>query len=468
MKQIITFLGLACTMANAQINIAKDTSFGTNGTVTISGVGSNNYLLLIPNIHSTFQGNKIFVSYPSGSSSETQFTRLNSDGSLDASFGNNGNVLIPYFEAYYFYANNNFFLTNGNKKYLSNGQPDSSFSGSAMQAADWNYKLVLSDGKIFFRDDAGFYKFLPDGTPDSSYGINGLMGINAAIAGDPNGNSSYEFFFNTGNALYEFINPSPGQSSIRKIDINTGNLDTSYGQGGYAQVRNSGIPSAASYDSGIQASQNDGSFINKFTDSNHIYFTKTNIQGNLDPSVGTNGTITGNKSFAYNGTVYSADAQPLAYNNLIFVPAENSAQELGIACYSLNGNNVTINNNTFYPLSGTSYTYPGLRFIFVKDNYIYVIHDNNISRFVIQQQVLSADGLFLKNQDIRINNPFKDELSLFADEPVNEVEIADGTGRIVLKGKKSKLNTSSLVKGNYFVKITTASGKVISKKAVKN
>ncbi len=280
MKQMINFLGLACTMANAQINIAKDTSFGTNGTVTVSGVGSNNYLLLIPNIHSTFQGNKIFISYPSNSGSGTQFTRLNSDGTPDTSFGNNGNILIPYFEAYYFYANNNFFLTNGNKKYLSNGQPDSSFSSSAMQATNWNYKIVLSDGKIFFRDDAGFHKFLPDGTPDSSYGVNGAMNINSAVAGDPNGNSNYELIFNKDYALYEFISPSAGQSNIRKVDISTGNLDGSYGQSGYAQVKNSGVPSAATYNSSVQNPQNDGSFINKFNGSNNIYFTKTNAQGN--------------------------------------------------------------------------------------------------------------------------------------------------------------------------------------------
>lgn len=467
MKQIITFLGLACTMANAQITITKDNSFGTNGTVTISGVNSsNNHLLLIPNIHSTFQGNKIFVGYPSDTGSFTQFTRLNSDGSPDTTFGTNGNVLIPYFEAYYFYANNNFFLTNGNKKYLSDGQPDGNFSDAAMQATDWNYKIVLSDGKVFFRDDAGFYKFLPDGTQDISYGVNGAMGINASIAGDPNGNSMYEFFFNKDQALYEFIDPSPGQSNIRKVDISTGNLDASYGQGGYAQVKNSGIPSAASHDYSIQASQNDGSFINMFTDSNNAYFTKTNTLGNLDTSVGTNGVITGNKAFTYNGTVYSADAQPLAYNNLIFVPAENPAQELGIACYSLGGNNVTINNNTFYPLVGTSFT--SLRFVFIKDNYIYVIHDNNISRFVIQQQVLSAKESADKNTNVHVTNPFKDEISVYADEPVKEIEISDINGRILVKGGASSLDTSSLLRGAYFMKIYMQSGKVVSKKVLKN
>ncbi|GEN78189.1 hypothetical protein CHA01nite_39290 [Chryseobacterium hagamense] len=454
-------------MANAQVTITKDNSFGTNGTVTIPGVGSNNYPLLIPNIHSTFQGNKIFVSYPSATSSETQFIRLNSDGSPDNTFGTNGNILIPYFEAYYFYANNDFFLTTGNKKYLSDGQPDTSFSEAAMQATNWQYKIGLSDGKIFFRDDTGFYKFLSDGTPDSSYGTNGAMAINAAVAGDPNGNSTYEFFFNKGNALYEYIYPSAGQSNIRKVDINTGNLDASYGQGGYAQITNSNVPSGASHGYSVQASQNDGSMINILNDSNNIYFTKTNTQGNLDLSIGANGVITGSKSFSYNGSSYEVgDDQLLPYSNLLFVPAENSAQELGIACYSLTGNNVTINNNTFYPLAGTSFT--SQRYVFVKDNYIYVIHDNNISRFVIQQQVLSAKEISDKNTNVHVTNPFKDTISIHADEPVKEIEIADMNGKILVKGKALSLDTSSLLIGTYFIKIHMESGKVVSKKVLKN
>jgi len=49
MKKTCTFLVLACSIANAQITITKDTSFGNNGTV--SGLGSsspNDWLLLIP------------------------------------------------------------------------------------------------------------------------------------------------------------------------------------------------------------------------------------------------------------------------------------------------------------------------------------------------------------------------------------------------------------------------------------
>lgn len=466
MKQIMISLSLVCAMTKAQITITKDASFGSNGTVTILGVNSaNNSLLLIPNIHSTFQGNKIFVSYSSDTGSSTQYTRLNSNGSLDTSFGNNGNILIPGLESYYFYANNNFFYTNGNEKYLSSGQLDNSFANSVMQNTNWNYKLVLSDDKILFRDDDALYKFLPSGNPDLSYGNNGSVNLNPSIAGDPNGNSSYEFFFSKDNMVYEFIDPSPGQSNVRKININTGNLDTSYGQNGYAQVKNAGIPVSAVHDSSVLFSASDASFINKFIGTNSIYFTETNGFGNLDLSIGSGGVITAGKIYNYNGTSYSAEnTETLVYGDFIFVPAESASGELGIACYSLSGSSTAINNNTFHPLSGTSSV--SSRILFIKDNYIYVIHDNHISRFIIQQQSLSVMSAS-KEKDIAFNNPFKDHLSVSSAEQIKEIEIFDKSGKLVLRAKDAKLNTESLVNDVYLVKISLISGKVISRKGIK-
>ncbi|WP_294270084.1 T9SS type A sorting domain-containing protein [uncultured Chryseobacterium sp.] len=468
MKKTCTLLVLACSIANAQITITKDTSFGNNGTV--SGLGSpspNDWLLLIPRIHSTFQGSKIFVSYHADNSSFTQFTRLNADGSPDAAFGTNGTVVIPVFEAYYFYANHDFFYTNGNRKYLSNGQEDTNFSNTTMQMTDWNYKIVLPDGKIFFRGDNAFSKFLPDGNPDASYGTNGSMSADPSVAGDPNGSINYEFFFNKDQAVYEFISPSVGLSNIRKVSIGTGSLDTSYGQSGYAHVKNAVLPTTASYAVSVRTSANDGSFINKFTDSGNIYFTKTDGQGMLDQTVGASGVIAAEKSFLYNGTAYSAqDTEPLVYNDVILVPAENSSQDLGIACYSLNGNNLTVNNGTFYPLSDTSYT--TLRFTFVKDNYLYVMHDNNISRYIIQKPVLSVKEQVDQKDIIRFENPFKEQLTLLSAADIREVEILDESGKTVLRGKGPKLNTSSLLKGSYLIRITSVSGKVTVRKGIKN
>lgn len=87
---------------------------------------------------------------------------------------------------------------------------------------------------------------------------------------------------------------------------------------------------------------------------------------------------------------------------------------------------------------------------------------------MIQQQVLSTNELSGKNLNIRVTNPFRDELSVYADEPVKEVEITDINGRIIIKGKGISFNTSSLLKGTYFIKIRMASGKTVSKKVIKN
>jgi len=473
-KSILTSLVLVAIATNAQISLTKDTSFGNNGTVTISGVASpQNQLLLIPNLHSTFQGNKIFVSYPSHdvtnpSMATTQFTRLNLDGTLDTSFGNNGNISVPFFESNYFYANNNFFYINDGQKYLSNGQLDTAFGNNGvLQIANWNYKFVLPDGKIFSRNNANFSKYLSTGNQDVTYGINGVMPIQTSIEINPSDNGNCDFFFNRDNAIYELVSPSTGQSNIRKIDIITGNLDLSYGQNGYAQLRNTFVPATANYLNSVLMNMNDHTFINNFTDSNNVFFTRTNSQGNTDVGFGTNGVITASKIFNHNGVAYSAsDTPPLVYNNsMIFLPAKSTSKEFGISCYSLDGNAMTVNNAAFYPLSGTSYNSSG--YMLIKDQYLYVFYDNNISRYVIQESVLGTGDKNLNNNLLSFNNPFTDELSLNSNEKIREIEILDGAGRSVMKGKGSKINTASLLKGTYFIKITTESNKIITKKGIK-
>ncbi|MCW3161061.1 T9SS type A sorting domain-containing protein [Chryseobacterium oryctis] len=78
------------------------------------------------------------------------------------------------------------------------------------------------------------------------------------------------------------------------------------------------------------------------------------------------------------------------------------------------------------------------------------------------------ENLITKENEISFNNPFSNELILNSKEKIKKVEIYDESGRVVLKGNGSRLNTSSIVKGTYFIKITTDSNKMISKKGIKN
>ncbi len=329
MKKIISLTAimlLSLSNSHAQIPLSKDVFFGNNGTVTIQDVAaSNSRPLIIPYTHNTFQGNKIFVAYPgidlnNPLLSPTRSTRLNGNGSLDTSSGANANVIVPAFEAYYFYANENFFYLNSGTKYLSSGQQDTAFNTVPMQNnQDWNYKVVLSDNKIRLRGDGTFTKYFTDDNPDSSYGINGTLAVNTPVTAGAN--SNYEYFFGKDQSLYEYVDPSPGQSPVRKINISTGTLDLSYGQSGYVQVRHASVPAAAAFEGSVESPLADGSFINKLSDGSNLYFTRTNGQGGLYSGFGTNGVVTGSTSFTSNGTMYSVSGmKPLLYQNMIVMP----------------------------------------------------------------------------------------------------------------------------------------------------
>ncbi|WP_294243351.1 T9SS type A sorting domain-containing protein [uncultured Chryseobacterium sp.] len=482
MKKISTLTAiilLSLSSSHAQITLTKDVSFGNNGTVTIQDVASSNsWLLIIPYTHNTFQGNKIFVSYhgidPNNPLvSPTQFTRLNSNGSLDTSFGNNGNILVPAFEAYYFYANENFFYLNSGKKYLSSGQQDAAFNTGPMQNnQDWNYKVVLSDNKILLRGDSTFTKYLTDGNPDSSYGINGTLAVSAPVAADAN--SSYEYFFGKDQSLYEFVDPSPGQSAVRKINVSTGTLDLSYGQSGYAQVRNTAVPAAAAFGGSVESPLADGSFINKLSDGSALYFTRTNGQGALDSSFGINGVVTGSTSFTSNGTTYSVSGmKPLLYQDMVLMPAQYTDSQgqtsWGVSAYSFNGSALTVNGSAFFPLTDFSYnSWSSLGFLFAKDDFLYAIYENHITRYVIQRPVLSLKEHPSDHENaIYFNNPFGNELLLQTKKAIKKIEIQDLTGRIVAEATSPSIDTFLLPSGNYVILITTEDNKVISRKGIK-
>lgn len=481
MRKIIS-LSLAASFAltvHAQISITKDLSFGNNGTVTIN-TGTTpmfSYILLIPNINSTFQGNKIFLGYPYSDASDptlkSQFVRLNSDGSFDNTFGSGGVIKLTDFEPYYFYANSSYFYLNGNIKYLTgSGQPDPNFISTGIQnVTDWIYKTVLDDGKIFVRAESSFNKFLPDGSVDFTYGANGSITLSSPVAGDPN--DTYDFFFNRNNFIFEFISSNSGPLNVRKIDLTTGNLDITYGNNGYAQVKNSSVPSSAGFAKSIVSTQNDGSFVNKLSDGNTVYFTKTNPLGIMDTTFGNNGVISGPMSFTSNGITYSGGSMdPLMYNNLIIMPASSTDPQgntvWGVSGYSLNGAAMNINGNAFFPLSGISYE--SLGYIFAKDNYLYAIHDNNITRYTVQQSssTLGIVGDQKSNGfTVSVSNPFREELSVMSDQKIRKVEIKDQAGRTVLVGNQNKLDTSFLTEGVYTIIITEDSGKERIVKGIK-
>lgn len=480
MKKIITAI-LVCNLAYsyAQITLTKDLSFGNNGIVQIT---TPNQFLMVEDRDidkkSMFQGDKIFVSYPygdplNGIPTSTRYIKLNYNGTTDNTFGNNGEISVPELESYYFHSQNDFFYLLSGNKFLSNGQIDSSFGNNGMlTTGNWYYKFVLPDGKIISRNDAEVQRFLSNGNADSSFGTNGVVNLNSSVH-----NSYYNFghlFFCKDNAVYENVTSVGEVSKMRKINLNTGNLDLSYGENGYAQIRYSNSSNFNFYSGSVVVDDQNNIFVNKFDDlEGNCQLTKTNSLGNLDSAFGTNGVIEFDNSFTDNGEDYlGGERRPLQYENMILVSSEFETAgvgKIGIRGFYTSGNPVMINNDYFFPLSDVTYTHPEYLRMIVKDNYLYVFFDNKISRYIFAQSTLATNAISQNGNSLNLNNPFKDELNLNTNEKIKSVEIYEETGRSVLKANATKnINTSMLKKGIYFIKIITDQNQIISKKGIKN
>lgn len=105
----------------------------------------------------------------------------------------------------------------------------------------------------------------------------------------------------------------------------------------------------------------------------------------------------------------------------------------------------------------------------IKDNYLYLFTPKKTIRYVISESILSTDESIDINKELNFNNPFNDELIFNTDEKIKAVEFYDQNGRLVLKSRKiNHVNTSSLKKGIYMMKISMENDRIISKKGTKN
>ncbi|HBV16812.1 T9SS type A sorting domain-containing protein [Chryseobacterium carnipullorum] len=488
MKKIIT-TGFAffCALCSAQITLTKDVSFGNNGTVQLGTTDISSYHLSHYNAP-IFQGNKLFVNQPiydaSGSLVGRKFYRLNHNGSLDATFGTNGEVTVPTtnYNSNNFYADTNKFYLDSGEKYFSNGLQDTGFGNVNTPLANndlSHYKIVLPDGKIIARNPQNIKKYLSTGAPDTTYGNNGVVALDPSLEFTLDKPGGLKYFDQ--NFLYEVVLDVDNLPAyIRKINITTGNLDLSYGQNGNSYFY--GTLTSPIYSLGsAYVPQSNALFIHN-TDGTMSgvgmagQLTRTNAVGILDTSFGVNGVINYPSFHTFNGDDYIVTVNdPILYENYIFIlfsSFDNATgdQKFELMSYDYSGNPTTINNNLhhiFQIFYNTNNFYKNL-VLKVKDNYLYAFAENKISRYIISNATLSTSENIETKESLQFINPFQNELNFNSKEKIKSIEIYDETGRLVLEGKNSTLDTSALERGVYMIKITMQSNKVVSKKGIKN
>ncbi len=481
MKKIITTaLVLAAVMANAQVTLTLDPNFGNNGLVEVNNVHPNGFLL-----NYFFKGDQLIVSYhgesdddPQTNDENTKFLRINSNGTLDASYGINGSITVPVHEAYSFYAGDSYVYLNGGKKYLADGSLDTAFgnSGTLDVSPNYQYFKVLPDGKILARTENSFCRYTSSGNFDLTFGNNGCQPINPAVPVPQY--AVYEGLVK-GIGVQE-IDPDivqPDTEYVRKFNMNSGDLDASYGNNGYGIASDS-----PKYLQTLWFNQDDSSVINIVKENNdfpptgNFFLTGTKADGHLDQTFGNAGSISIGSTVTSGGDTYF-HSKVAGYGDKVFILEEDTAplnnpyvKKMGIVCYSRSGSNQLINNSQMLaievPVSDMNETEP--RFMEVKGNYLYLLCGKKIFRYIVGQETLSAVESLNSPAQVAFENPFKNQLTIHTKEKIKNVRVYNGNGQLVLESEDLQLNTSSLINGIYLIKITTASNRIISKKAVKN
>ncbi|MDW9379247.1 T9SS type A sorting domain-containing protein [Chryseobacterium sp. JV558] len=214
------YLDVVQLLSNGQL----DPSFGNGGIKALANLSVSFELTNLIQ-----QGNKILVSGISMDSfgqtdSKTHTLRLNSDGTLDNSFGNNGEILTyqqnPFQSSYLprIILDNQFnllFFGNGTiKKYTVDGQPMTGFgsNGEVLFSGEASIVKVDSADKIVYAKNDLSWQTPPvlgrlnaDGTPDTTFNYNGIVGLEFRDIYEKNGSyyiAGYAELNNSGYTYY--------------------------------------------------------------------------------------------------------------------------------------------------------------------------------------------------------------------------------------------------------------------------
>ncbi|NOY39354.1 MAG: hypothetical protein GXO95_03780 [Nitrospirae bacterium] len=306
-----------------------DTTFGTNGVVTYDSGYGYDYGESV-----TVDSNgKILVAGTSynGDDSDMTVLRINADGSPDTSFGTNGVVTYDSGDHDYGYSvtvdSNGEILVTG---YISNGgvsdmavlrfnadgSPDTSFGTNGVVTYDSGYGsrgesiTVDSNGKIlvagtsynFSDSDMTVWRFNTDGSPDTTFGTNGVVTYDSGYGNDYGESVTVDL---NGKILVAGTSYNGDDSDMTVLRINADGLpDTSFG-----------IGSIVTYDSGygdygysVTVDSNGkilvAGYIFNGADSD-ITVLRFNTDGSPDTTFGTNGVATYDGGYGYSITVDS-------------------------------------------------------------------------------------------------------------------------------------------------------------------
>lgn len=496
MKKFYILLVLALTALGSygQSGIL-DTSFGNNGIVTtvISGTYNLGHTSVVQ------PDGKIIVAGEAGESStyKVAVVRYNTDGTLDASFGNSGTLLVQVGSARS-YARNIALQPDGKivigaytyddiaadfavVRLNADGTLDNSFGTNGINIVDngshdvVDAMTLLSDGKIVLAgnnyDNFLAARFNTDGSLDTSFGTNGWTSteFNSSYSQVKDATSQ-----NDGKILLSGFGTdiSTGRYKIAVARFNTdGTIDNTFGTSGQVYFN---IGSFDDYGTGV-AVQTDGKImIGGYTilDSNFSKYdfaaVRLNSDGTLDDSYGTNGIAI--SSVIDNGRNYAEQMLLQPDDKIVlmgFVGAGSNDDDMGMVRFDNNGNlDATFGNGGKVITDvGGRYDY-GKAIAIQPDNKIILAGYSYTTAGVAEIVVARYDNLILGTNDYQniefrlYPNPANEQITMeMSNASLNyQVVILDSMGKKVFSSEIQKIgqiDVSALASGTYLIKLNS-------------
>lgn len=377
-------------------NGTLDTTFGTNGVVrtAVTYYDSNAYS------HKVQPNGKIVVFGEAYSGADYDFAliRLNTDGTLDSTFGNNGKAITP-FDSGNDYGRSGELLPDGKlllfgsasgkfalARYTSSGALDTSFgvNGKLVLNHDLQFDVnsmqtrgpkmkLLANGMLLLsgtsNNDYKVMQLFNDGFYDTSFGQNGFVTFDqgndeaTVLLEKPDGNIVIAGSSNTVGIM---------DSKLKQIEMNA--------NGTNSVISNKTLDASISYDRNVVSVVNisDGSIFtlskSNINNSGKSILSKSFANGNPDMTFGTNGYIEVGNSSIMNGDNYNNNNRMILLPDATILIASDYSKlykvNLNGTFATTFGNNGTLDLAGYY--SGISYID---RFIVSNDNKILVITD---------------------------------------------------------------------------------------------
>ncbi len=482
MKKIFTFLALTLTFAATAQDIVPDDGFGTNGlsVIELSSNGLNDFDSAIQ------EDGKIIITGErtiAPNNEEFYTARLNTDGSPDLSFANNGFFTDVQFEfppnrtQIFFFDNDIIIVT-----------------GLGVIRLDVNGELVTSFGDNGVFGNTSVFNEFGTGSPSALIGdVLYSVGSNSTLfalnlnTGTSNTINLSNFngipigvYLGANNLLYvECRNRQTFTDAVTAIDVN-GNVNTAFGNNGTLVIQQSNTEEELDTNVSIY-------ILDAFE---NLYATSriSNAEGTttIVRKFDTNGNLVAN--FSDNGIVSIPNtlvtALDILEDQLYLAGAElladisSTDSQLNLSVVRLNtetgDQDTTFNNTGSFVFNSNSEQEVAIDFNAITENTFIVsggkLDDTQFVARFINSNLLSTNDTALPTNSIRFKNPITTDVLAFSSAiSIDNISLYNTLGRKVAFTKNTnEINTSTLSNGTYFAHLTLKNKQIITKKVIIN